>query len=148
MLHARLRERSLRLAREDSSFLFELAPQIYLAFLATDRSHRSSDSTKQEGEVGRIANGSDAGQLARGACGFCPTGMRGLPRRTSHDSNLQISSSPASRVRRGFRLRSRMDQRSAHSGKRVFLLVAKQHSFLLRNCERDSATLARQERNT
>jgi hypothetical protein len=31
---------------------------------------------------------------------------------------------------------------------RVSLLIAKRHSFLLRNCERDSATLARQERNT
>jgi hypothetical protein len=52
--------------------LFELAPQIYLAFVATDRSQPSSDRTKRQVEVERIANGSDPAQIERGDAASIP----------------------------------------------------------------------------
>jgi hypothetical protein len=66
--------------------LFELAQQIYLAVVATDRSQPSSDRTKRRVEVERIANGSDSAQIERGGCSFHSTGRRGWPRRTAHDT--------------------------------------------------------------
>jgi hypothetical protein len=63
---------------------------MYLAFVATDRSHRSSDRAEREVEVERIGNGTGAAKIATGEWSFHSLGMRGLSRTTSHEAGCQF----------------------------------------------------------